>query len=116
MFDHFPEAQAIIRTAYQREDAVVIDPHDEDGRKARDESEVRWPHGAQRCCQGMVTVERSWHLDVEDEQRDRNGEYGIAERLDPSGFVRQSPQNLIIGRGFQGCVRMRASSRRTSFV
>ena len=62
---------------------VVIDPHDPDREEARRVGEVRRPEVEQRLAEIPVLLDVG-DDDLEDEQRDRDREDAVRERLEPA--------------------------------
>jgi hypothetical protein len=58
---------------------VVIHPFDQNDEEAHQERDVRRPQRAQAGPEAAVAV---WDADLENEQRDGDGEHTVAERLD----------------------------------
>src|SRR5262245_21865109 len=64
----------------------MVDPHYADRHEAREERKERGPQVRQCACQAGVP--RTWrHADLEDEERNRDGEDAVAECLDSCCFV-----------------------------
>jgi hypothetical protein len=66
---------------------VVVDPHDQDRGEAGDERQVRRPLASEGDGQRRTVREVVRHLEVEHQERHRNGEHAVAERFDPAGFA-----------------------------
>jgi hypothetical protein len=72
------------------EEAVVVDPHDEDGAEAQEKGDGGWPEMQQRVNElaagvGIVVGDEG-DVDFEDQQGDGNGKDTIAEGFDASGL------------------------------
>ena len=65
---------------------MVIEPHDADRHEARQERDIRRPQIPKRIAKHPISCLRG-NADLENQQRDRDGEYAVAERLDPGGLV-----------------------------
>src|SRR5262245_8533511 len=66
---------------------MMVDPHDQDREEAGHEREVRGPLICERLCEGRRRRQVMRQLDVENQKSDGDGEYAVAERLDPRRFV-----------------------------
>ena len=75
---------------------VVVEPDDPDCEKAREEREVRRPKLGE--CMPEAVLSRVGHLELEDQQRDRDREDAVAERLD-AALARREPYRLRDLRG-----------------
>jgi hypothetical protein len=62
------------------EDVVVVDPHDADAEEADHVAEVRRPETDQRFTEVLARLDVG-HADLDDQQRDRDREDAVAERL-----------------------------------
>ncbi len=78
---------------------MVVDPHDPDDGEADDVRGQRRPLRAQLVGQVAVAARLS---DRQDQQRDGDGEYPIAEGLDSSLVHRRGPVSSLLSRSGSG--------------
>ncbi len=70
------------------EEIVVVEPHDEDRRETRQIGEIDRPLMAERTQKGSpAQISRVRHFDIQHEQRDRDRDHAVAERLKPPGLI-----------------------------
>jgi hypothetical protein len=74
----------VIHAVDEMEQPVMVDPHDADRREAGQVGRVRWPLLGQPRSERPFA--RMRHLELEDEQRDRDREHAVAERFDSGGL------------------------------
>src|ERR1700730_8258665 len=67
------------------EDIMMLRPVNADHHEAQNVGEIRWPQIEKLAQQIAGTL--VWNLNVQNEQRDRDGEHAIAESLDPIRFA-----------------------------
>jgi hypothetical protein len=73
--------KALVHPSNEVEQAVVIDPHDQDYKEAEEKGKIGRPEVEKRLGKD------GRRADLEDEKRDRDGEHAIAECLNPSGLL-----------------------------
>ena len=87
----------------EREQAVVVDPHDADRREAGEEGQILRPLPQQRRAQPAEPQRTGrGHADLEHQQGDRDRVDAVAKGLDAAGFLLAAgplPGRLVVGRG-----------------
>ena len=83
------------------EEAVVVDPHDQDRAEAQEEGDSGWPEGEQGMDQlaaGVgIAVGDDRDVEFEDEQGHGDAEDAIAESFDASGFSIHNGRDCSVG-------------------
>lgn len=80
------DEQHVIGTRDVAEPVVVVGPHNADLQKANGVGQVRGPK-PEECVEEARALLGVRHLDLQDQERDRDSKNPIAERLDPGGIV-----------------------------
>jgi hypothetical protein len=88
------EEQPMIGAVDMREHAVMVDPHDSDEEEAQQKCEVRRPLAQQLARE--ISLRNRRDLDLEDEQRDGDGEYAVRESFDARSFGRHECTGIIV--------------------
>ena len=78
------EQQPVVRLANVVEQPMVVHPHDPDKGEADQEGKISRPLPQQRRAQ--VAILRHGNLQVEDQQRDRDGVHAVREGFDAGRF------------------------------
>jgi len=87
--DQIEPRQGFVRSSDQREEAMMIHPHHADVEEAGQKREIRRPLVRQGDAQ-TSSDELVRDFDLQDQQRDGNGEDAVAERLDAAGLVHEN--------------------------
>lgn len=78
------EQKSIVTSPNMGEKAMVIDPHNADEGKADDKRNIGWPLPPQLRAERPASRHR--HLDFQNQQCNRDGEYSIGEGFYAGGF------------------------------
>ena len=78
--------QPIVLLVDQGKQSMVIEPHDTNRHEARQKGEIRRPEVQQRISKYTLSSLRR-NTDLENQQRNRDGEHAVAEGFDTSRFI-----------------------------
>jgi hypothetical protein len=81
------QQQSVVCLSDMRKQSMVVDPHDADEGEADEERQERWPLA--REFGGQSRGVSAGDFDLEDQQRNGDGEHAIRERLQARSFGSQ---------------------------